>query len=138
MFNYRIIAFNSNKQGIPNALIRLLKTIKADAVAEGEEIELSSFDICSLIYRMPPEFFYLDLLNPIAVTEKLCDWFLRIVSNDQLKKNLMVIDESRIIFDDISKEIGLMNIYLELIEIKKNALSENPINFKTASHVVYP
>jgi len=137
MFNYRLIAFDYNCQGIPIALIRLLKTIKADAIEEGKEIELSSFDICSIIYRMPTEYLYLDLLNPLAVIDKLCDWCLKIISNDELKKSLMVIDETRKIFDNIDKEIGLLNIFSELIEIKKNALSENTINFRTASHVVY-
>lgn len=83
--------------------IRLLKNIKADA---DEDIALSSYDICSLIYRISADTFtYNDGVMNTAF--QVISGLKKVIDNAAYREGLLVIDGSRKIFDKEEKVVSL-------------------------------
>lgn len=88
--------------------IRLLKNIKADAELEGTKIELSSFDIASIMYHSDisalarGRFFELAILGE---TQRWLDWLW---NNYEEAKKFYVPDGTRAIFDSEEKKTQLL------------------------------
>jgi len=95
MHIYWINQKDSQVNGNEKKLIRLLKTLKVDA---DENIEVSSYDIASLIFRMEDD----DLLVPTTGKLRLlnnCNAFLKKVVNDKIfRDSLEVANGTRKIF----------------------------------------
>lgn len=125
LFNQRLGDLDSSKVGIPRMLIRLLKTIKADANDDGLKIDFSSFDICSIVYRMPSGFYVYDLKTPLSMFRALILWLECVISDSSLQNSLLVIDESRKIFNDSSKNSEFRKLYEEAVELYNGALKEH-------------
>ena len=117
-------------------LIRLLKTIKVDS---DKNIDFSSYDISSIVYRMPNEFFQFNIKNPIEIMKNLFNWMMTINVNYQnIRNQLKVVDDSRLIFDKDEKIKEFGKLYYEVINIMSKAESENRnglLPYITESHL---
>ena len=126
LFNYRIDQHDSAWSGVARALIRLLKSIKGDHEQSGPDVEIdfSSFDICSLVYRMPIEFLNGFRWEPLKLVHGLLKWMATVLNDAQLRQTLLVVDDSRLIFNSASKEQGLRVLFDDLLEIYQQAEKE--------------
>lgn len=80
-------------------IIRLLKTLKADAKKEFEiDIKLSSYDIAALMYHMENSK-YLVGNSPLSLIENSLTYMRKIYIDASLRNGLKVPDESRNIFE---------------------------------------
>jgi hypothetical protein len=126
LYNHLLNINDQERQGLTRMMIRLLKTLKADAIDEGTEIDFSSYDIASLVYRMPVSYLPTYINQPITILNNLLLWLYEVIQNEQIQKELKVIDESRIIFDKSYKKTGLITLCKELYEVYENVKKENP------------
>lgn len=135
LYNHLLDLQDQERNGIPRMMIRLLKTLKADALDEGNEIDFSSYDIASLVYRLPDS--YLPPYNqPLSIINNLLSWIYDVYQNQNLQNELKVIDDSRVIFDKNYKLTELASLYKELYELYENMNSENPYGtFITEKHL---
>lgn len=124
LFNCRIDAFDRNCAGVLRMLIRLLKTVKADCEEEKRAVEFSSFDICSLVYRMPTQYFSSPVTVPLAVLHNLLVWMRSTIVDEGIRGTIKVVDDSRLIYDEPSKMAGATTLYNETSAIYKEALEE--------------
>jgi hypothetical protein len=134
-FNQRIDNFDAVKFGIPRRLIRLLKSIKADheELYSNVEIDFSSFDICSLIYRMPIQSGATLLLAPLQAVSSLIAWIESILDHESLRRSLMTADDSRLIFDTSAKTQGLRILLQDLSGLLIQAQKEGTSTRMTPS-----
>ena len=75
-------------------VVRLLKTIKADS-----DIQISSYDITSLIYHMENRAFLVGY-SPLMLVKNTLEYLSTIIQNPSYRAVLKVPDESRLIFQD--------------------------------------
>lgn len=126
LFNFRLEEHDKTRFGAPRMLIRLLKSIKADHEEESNtEIGFSSFDICSLIYRMPDQFLSVSLYHPLDIIRNLLTWIESVTTYNSIRESLAAIDDSRLIFDKPEKLPSLKIICSDLKAIYNAAVLEN-------------
>lgn len=135
-FNYLLDQNDRYRNGVTRMLIRLLKTIKVDS---DKDINFSSYDISSIVYRMPNEFFQFNIKNPIEIMKSLLNWMLYLNGNYQnIINQLKVVDDSRLIFDKDEKVKEFGKLYYEVIDIVSKAESEHRnglLPYITESHL---
>lgn len=126
LFNHRLNNHDVARNGIPRMLIRLLKTIKADHEEEAprDPIALSSFDLCSVVYRMPDAYLAARVTQPLDIVRNLLLWLAHLRANEQTRSTLDVIDDSRKIFDAPSKATALEKLQADLQPIYESAVKE--------------
>jgi hypothetical protein len=125
LFNHRLDFHDNARQGVPRMLIRLLKTEKADREEETHtELAFSSFDICSLVYRMPDSYLNVYANQPLSIILALLTWIYHVLSTTDTQNSLSVIDDSRLIFDGPEKHTALAKIYADLHQDYKEAEKE--------------
>jgi hypothetical protein len=104
--------------------IRLCKSVKADAIAEGTAINFPSFDIAATMYHadatalMIGGYFELGIL---AETQRHLDYIAR---DHNHAKTLMVPDGSRTIFDTNAKLAGLNQLSIEMDDLLRKVAGE--------------
>lgn len=117
LFNYRIEQRDAGMGGLLRAQIRLLKTIASDLKIASEGEPLSSFDICSVVYRMEPDQLHGIRTYPVRVANNLLLWLRSLESHQPLRGSLKVVDDSRLIFDKEAKLAGLIALRRGLEEL---------------------
>ncbi len=138
LFNARIAAHDLAYVGVPRALIRLLKSLKADYEQDqaGKTINFSSFDICSIIYRMPTEGLSVLRTDPLEITRQMLLWMDVLIGQQVLRDSLKVIDDSRLIFNEADKLAGLQTLRGELGALRADVMKEhNQMQFLTEAHL---
>ncbi|WP_061206886.1 hypothetical protein [Leptospira santarosai] len=135
-FNHLLNARDSNTYGITKMLIRFLKSIKADEEEEGSKYSISSYDLCSVVYRMPDDLFLRSIVNsPIIMIYNLLSWFNYLILNESRAKALMVVDNSRKIFNEQAKLQDISRLYKLINELCSKATSESGQTFISKSHI---
>ena len=124
LYNHRIELQDASYSGIPRSLMRLLKTVRADAEEEGPEVGCSSFDLCSLVYRMPAQYLMVPVNRPLEIVGKLLDWLKATMENDALRQTLNVVDDSRLIYRDGSTVSGVRRVHADLNQTYEDAKRE--------------
>jgi hypothetical protein len=125
LFNFRLHERDGGRNGVPRMLIRLLKTLKADSEEESSRlIEFSSFDICSLLYRMPDNYLQADIRMPLDIVRNVLFWIYAVLNQQDLVTSLKVIDDSRLIFDKTEKVGGLRRLQEDLLDLYSEAVKE--------------
>ncbi len=116
LYNYRIHLHDAPRIGVPRCLMRLLKNIKADHEKSGldDDVDFSSFDICSLVYRMPDDLVTGIHNRPLRLIYALLVWIVNVLNTPSLRGSLNVVDDSRLIFDTPTKEHGLRILFEDL------------------------
>jgi len=117
LFNHRIEQRDNEMGGLLRAQIRLLKTIASDLKISSEGDPLSSFDICSVVYRMEAAPLLEVRTYPVRLAQKLLAWLRALEGNRNLRGTLRVVDDSRLIFDKESKLAGLVALRRGLEEL---------------------
>ena len=125
----RAVALGLHKvemRGVPRALVRLLKTVKADVEEEQSiRIDFSSFDICSLVYRFHRgTSTRLDM--PLELLRGELQWMVAVAQNSSLREGVKVVDDSRHIFDTPSKAEAFGKLTSELGKLWLEAMQEQP------------
>ena len=136
LFNYRIDQRDTEFQGLLRGQVRLLKTIKSDLEQEGADVSLSSFDICSLVYRMSADDLVAIRLSPYQIATRLLQWLRFLESSEPARESLNVVDDSRKIFDSREKLNGLVKLLHGLQELY-DALPKdlNAFLYETRAHL---
>lgn len=124
LFNYRLEVNDRQRFGLTRMLIRLLKTVKADLEEDGTCIDFSSFDVCSLVYRMPDQYIVQRLHLPLDILDRFLQWMRSSITEDSIRSKVLVIDDSRRIFDSEDKKSGAKLLFNALHEIYQGALCE--------------
>lgn len=135
-FNHRIHRFDIDHFGTPRMMMRLLKTVRAELEEEGTQAECSSFDLCSLVYRMPESLLVARPDQPLILIGRLLDWLSMSFSVDELRSNLKVVDDSRVIYRNQSVVSGVILVYRELDATYRAARSElRDVGLITEAHI---
>jgi hypothetical protein len=125
LFNFRLHAHDIARGGVPRMLIRLLKTIKADYENDNtSSVSFSSFDICSLAYRMPDDYLCVQRRQPLDIILSYLRWIYAVLLDSPLRSSLKVVDDSRLIFDNSGKAAGLQALYEDLLGVYQYAVEE--------------
>jgi hypothetical protein len=130
LFNHRIDTNDKSRMGLTRMLIRLLKTVKADSEEEGNTVDFSSFDICSIVYRMPDDLFKgasntpLSIEKPLDVVRNLLMWLGTTLYEESIKTSVKVVDDSRLIYHSPEKAKGARILFDELHDIYTGAEKE--------------
>jgi hypothetical protein len=130
LFNHLLDINDNSRMGLTRMLIRLLKTVKADSEEDGKNIDFSSFDICSIVYRMPDNLFRgqfntpLSVEKPLDVIRNLLIWLGTTLSEESIKTSIKVVDDSRLIYDRSEKAKGALILFNELNDLYKGAEKE--------------
>ena len=138
LYNHRIHTHDVPRHGVPRSLMRLLKNIKADHEQSGldDDVNFSSFDICSIVYRMPNDLLAGIHNRPLRLIYALLVWVANVLNTPSLQGSLTVVDDSRLIFDAQTKKHGLKILFEDLQILYHQAEQENS-NFQiiTESHL---
>ncbi len=115
--------------------IRLCKNIKADAKSEGTSIELSSFDIASLMYHADHNNLRSGAaagneLTILVEAQRHLDW---LYNNSAQAAELWVPDRTRKILDSPAKVSALAQLSVELDDLVKEVAKEQVAEYRYAS-----
>lgn len=124
LFNHRLNEHDLAMRGVPRALVRLLKTVKADVEEEQSiQVDFSSFDICSLFYRFHRgTTARLDM--PLDLLRGELEWMVAVAQNSSLREGVKVVDDSRDIFDTPSKAEAFGKLTSEVGKLWLEAMQE--------------
>lgn len=125
LFNSRIDESDNKRNGVTRMLIRLLKTIRSDSEEEKNPIDFSSFDICSVVYRMPDEYLGFRLTEPLDIIRNLLNWMSTVLDRESIRNTLMVVDDSRKIFDVSGKTVEFRKLFNDLKIVYDGAVKES-------------
>ena len=101
--------------------IRLAKNVKNDAEAD---IELSSYDIGSLIYHCPDSYITHLVARDLMILSGVERWFDELSRDYARASSLMTPDGTRRVLDDDAKWDGLLKLSSELTELAKSVERE--------------
>ncbi len=107
--------------------IRLCKNVKSDAINEGTDIALPSFDIASAMYHADQVALAAGNASELAIlaeTQRHLDVLAR---NEAYTLALRVPDNSRAIFDTAAKFQGLINLSIEMDDLAVEVAKEQNI-----------
>ncbi len=119
--------------GNEKRLIRFLKTLKADAKDDsGVTINLSSYDITSLVYRMDDADLILSASKRLLLLNKCRSYFNKIITDKDFRDSLTVANGTRKIFcDEGAKLTELVKLNDELNDVINDILYESKPIFET-------
>lgn len=116
---------DAQTNGSLKRLIRFVKTLKADAKLEGRDINISSYDIASLIYRMENVSLLVPEHKPLLLLQNCNRYFLEIINNSTFRDNLYTPNGTRKIFcDEGAKLEEFKKFQNELNDIIQDVLSD--------------
>ncbi|WP_414162073.1 hypothetical protein ACMGG9_08495 [Serratia sp. BNK-10] len=104
--------------------IRLLKNIRADAEEDDKLIDLSSFDIASMMYHCDVSNLKQGFYYELAILSETQRWLDFLWRNFNYAKTLYVPDETRLIFDKDSKRDELLKLSILVDELTKEVAKE--------------
>lgn len=108
---------NSQSLGGLKKAIRLCKNVKADAIEEGAEIHLSSFDIASALWHANLPALTVDVTNELAILWEVTRFLDFLVRMPAYAATLKVPDGSRAVFDEPSKHQALTQLSFEMSDL---------------------
>jgi hypothetical protein len=104
--------------------IRLCKNVKSDAIEDGKEILLPSFDIAAAMYHADLTKLQLGSFYELAIlaeTQRHLDY---LTMNEEAAMRLTTPDGSRKIFDNRDKLTGLRRLSMEMDDLLKEVAAE--------------
>lgn len=107
--------------------IRLCKSVKADAIDEGKDIPLSSFDIASILYHADLEAFRFAATRELTILDEAQRFLDFLWRNKEFAQTLLVPDGSRRILDSSAKMDGLLALSLELDDLAVEVAKEQSL-----------
>lgn len=133
MFMHEINMKDQRTNGGAKKVIRMLKNIKNDS---GHNIELSTYDITSLIWHMPDEMLIVNQFMELSLLANTQDYLNYLYHKESYAKALMTPDNSRVILNEAIKWDGLQRLSYEVDTLSKSVYEEivpfsNDIDFGT-------
>jgi len=104
--------------------IRLCKNVKADAIEEGTQIDLSSFDIASTLWHADRAALTVGVANELAILAEATRHLDDLSRRPDYARTLTVPDGSRVIFDTDKKQEALLLLSLELDDLSERVSRE--------------
>ena len=104
--------------------IRLCKNVKADANEEGTRIDLSSFDIASMLWHADMRALTVGIANELAILAEATRFLDYLVRNPSEAKKLVVPDGTRTVFNTDEKLEALTSLSLELDDLSLKVARE--------------
>ena len=104
--------------------IRLCKSVKSDAVADGTTIALPSFDIAAIMYHADKRALQVGYQHELAIlgeAQRFLDW---LTTNEEEAKKLRVPDGSRAIFNTQQKLVALRALSVEMDDLMDEVARE--------------
>lgn len=115
LHNKRIEERDDSHQGNLRKVVRLLKSLKYDA---DSELEISSYDLTAISYRMPDSFLSIQAGYELLLVENARRWVSYLVGDEAARSQLYVPNDTRRIFGaDGVTVTGLREIHKELEEL---------------------
>lgn len=117
---YWINTKDDRVSGNEKRMIRLLKTLKADAGIDkpGTEIKASSYDIASLIYRMDDALLIAGTWHRLQLLQNTNAYLLKVIGDASFRDSLYVANGTRRIFCAEGCQVGeLVKLRTELQEL---------------------
>lgn len=122
MHIYWINNKDNETKGNLKKLIRFIKTLKVDA---DEKIDVSSYDIASILFRMDNNSLLVPVHKPLLLLQNCNKYFIEIINNVELRDNLMVANGTRKIFcDEGTKLDQFKKLQKELSEIIEDIVAD--------------
>jgi hypothetical protein len=104
--------------------IRLCKNVKADAITEGTEVSLPSFDLAATMYHANLGALRLGSVYELRILAETQRFLDQLACNHDYAKTLDVPDGSRKIFNTAAKLSGLNRLSIEMDELAKEVAKE--------------
>lgn len=117
--------------------IRLCKTLKADLIAEGYKIYLSSFDIASIMYHAEMSNLKKGSYYPLAVVLETQRFFDYLHYNPAYRDRLFTPDYSRLIFDTEDKKSSLTTMSVALDNLLKEIKNDLGYQYNSSLESYY-
>jgi len=105
--------------------IRLCKTLKADAISEGKEVDISSYDIASAMWNAAAGSLQAGIVQELSILAATADYFVYLVANPAYAKTLQTPDGSRKVFDTQAKLDAAAVLAQELLELSRSVSEEH-------------
>lgn len=130
---------NVNQKGFAtndgsNKAIRLLKTLKADA---DQEIDLSSFQLTSLIYSMENSDLFYGSRDELKIARNISNHLGKAVSNTLYRKSIQSPNDTETPFEDDKCLSHLQKMKLDLDRLIEDCESEVQTSFVRKSLLIY-
>jgi hypothetical protein len=123
--NFRLKIKNDEYHNKPCMCIRLLKNLKVDS---NQKYDISSYDICSLVYRGSDAIFTSSSTDAFNIATQLFQWMKFHCEDDYERDRLLVIDESRKIFDNEDKVKALNQATNDLAQLLLGVMENTAVN----------
>lgn len=104
--------------------IRLCKNVKADAENDGTKIELSSYDIASVLWHADMTALTVGIANELAILAEATRFLDDLARRPSHARTLRVPDDSRYVFDTDAKIEGLRLLSLEMDDLSERVARE--------------
>lgn len=104
--------------------IRLCKNVKADAETDGTKIQLTSYDIGSLLWHANMNALTVGIENELSILAEATRFLDYLVRNSNYAKALRVPDDSRFVLDAEEKVEGLLLLSLEMDDLSERVARE--------------
>jgi hypothetical protein len=104
--------------------IRLCKNVKADAEDDGTKIDLSSYDVASVLWHANMAALTVSIANELAILAEVTRFLDDLVRRPNHARTLRVPDDSRFIFDTEAKIEGLRLLSLEMNDLSERVAQE--------------
>jgi hypothetical protein len=118
LHNYRLELRDQQVRGALRKAIRLLKSLKYDA---DNQPEISSYDIASIVYRMPDHLLAVEKGQELLLVQN-CETYLRyLMENAWERGRLAVPNDMRMIFcEGGASEVGLRALHREVVGLLRD------------------
>lgn len=124
---------NTTSGGLRKA-IRLCKNLKAERQAEGRSINLSSFDLASIMYHASMANFTAGIVYELAILAEAQRYLAYLCTDKQEARRLMVPDGSRAIFDAEGKFDGLLALSTAMDDLLRGVAQEQSAELRYNSN----
>jgi hypothetical protein len=117
LHNFRIDNRDKETKGNLRKLIRLLKSLKYNT---DSEVDISSYDISSIVYSMPDVDLAADSSNELLLVESAKNYLASLAVNEQLRNSLWVPNGTRKIFGEGGATyLGLLSLFREAHDLSE-------------------
>lgn len=113
--------------------IRLCKNLKAEREAEGRSINLSSFDLGSIMYHADMANLTAGIVYELAILAEVQRYLDHLWIYKEEARRLMVPDGSRAIFDSEEKFDGLLALSAAMDDLLRNVAQEQSAELRVVS-----
>jgi hypothetical protein len=102
---YRVTSKDTNVQGCYRKIVRLLKTLKVDA---DNDIDLSSFEIASLIYAISDNLLTKSPNHQLLLLSEASNQLSRLINNKYYRENLISPNGKELVFGQNESKVGAL------------------------------